>query len=54
MGLKFMQKAEKNKKEILKEQAQMLIDQIKEDQKLLDEDSEKEEKSFLKAAKGFK
>ena len=42
------------KKEILKEQAQMLIDQIKEEQKLLDEDSEKEEKSFLKAAKGFK
>jgi hypothetical protein len=54
MGLKFMQRAEQNKKEILKEQAQMLIDQIKEEQKLLDEDSEKEEKSFLKAAKGFK
>ena len=54
MGLKFMQRAEQNKKEILKEQAQMLIDQIKEEQKLLDEDSEKEEKSFLKAAQGFK
>ena len=55
MGLKFMQRAEQNKKEILKEQAQMLIDQIKEEQKLLlEEDSEKEEKNFLKAAKGFK
>jgi hypothetical protein len=32
----------------------MLIDQIKEEQKLLDEESEKEEKSFLKAAKNFK
>jgi hypothetical protein len=32
----------------------MLIDQIKEEQKLLDNESEKEEKSFLKAAKGFK
>ena len=54
MGLKFMQRAEQNKKEILKEQAQMLIDQIKEEQNLIDEESEKEEKSFLKAAKGFK
>jgi hypothetical protein len=33
----------------------MLIDQIKEEQKLLvGEESEKEEKSFLKAAKAFK
>jgi hypothetical protein len=33
----------------------MLIDQIKEEQKLLlEEDSEKEEKNFLKAAKSFK
>ena len=31
MGLKFMKRAELNKKEQLKVQAQMLIDQIKEE-----------------------
>lgn len=32
----------------------MLIDQIKEEQKLLEEDSANEEKGFLKAASAFK
>ena len=49
MGLKFMQKAEQNKKEILKEQARMLMDQIKEDQK-----DDYEGGAFLKAAGAFK
>ena len=36
MGLKFMQRAEANKKEHLKDQAKMLIEQIKEEQQILD------------------
>jgi len=51
MGLKFMQRAEQTRKEVAKEQAKMLIDQIKEDA----EDSQEEEakKNFVKGADRF-
>jgi hypothetical protein len=51
MGLKFMQRAEQTRKEQAKEQAKMLIDQIKEDA----EDSQEEEakKNFVKGADRF-
>lgn len=56
MGLKFMQRAEANKKEQLKEQAQMLIEQIREEQEILNSDEENngsQKKGFLKAAAKF-
>ena len=51
MGLKFMQRADQTRKEQAKEQAKMLIDQIKEDS----EDSQEEEakKNFVKGADRF-
>ena len=50
MGLKFMQRAEQTRKEVAKEQAKMLIDQIKEDA----EDSQEEaKKNFVKGADRF-
>ena len=48
MGLKFMQRAEQNKKEMAKEQAHNLIEQIKEIESETDE-----EKQFVKAADRF-
>ena len=40
MGLKFMQRAEETQRERLKEQAKMLIEQIREGQKGSDDEEE--------------
>jgi hypothetical protein len=52
MGLKFMQRAEQNKKELLKDQAKMLIEQIREEQEIVNSDPE-EKGGFLKAGEKF-
>lgn len=54
MGLKFMQRAEANKKAQLKEQAQMLIEQIKEEQEILNSDDEGKKGNYLSAADKLK
>ena len=52
MGLKFMKRAEQNQKEMLKQQALMLIEQIQEDQDILNSDKE-EGQTFLKSSSKF-
>ena len=52
MGLKFMKRAEQNQKEMLKQQALMLIEQIQEDQDILNSDKE-EAQTFLKSSSKF-
>ena len=52
MGLKFMKRAEQNPKEMLKQQALMLIEQIQEDQDILNSDKE-EAQTFLKSSSKF-
>ncbi len=52
MGLKFMQRAEQNEKERLKEQAKMLIDQIKEEEDLA-KSSGDDTKAFVAAGSKF-
>ena len=55
MGLKFMQRAEAHKKEQLKDQAKMLIEQIKEEQEILDsgDDEGNKKGKFVSAAEKF-